>query len=62
MIDFWAVGFEVAEKMGLIPQLREVLRLASRRRPVTDWLMRRFVNDRYTLPGYGGGGPDGGPM
>ncbi len=24
MIDFWGVGFEVADRMGLVPQLREV--------------------------------------
>ena len=49
-VDFFAAGSGCAAR---------ILRVASRFRLVTDWLMRRFVNDRYLIPVYGGGVPGG---
>lgn len=39
VIDFWGIGFDVAERMGLIPKLREA----------------GYVNDRITFVGANGG-------
>jgi 2-polyprenyl-6-methoxyphenol hydroxylase-like FAD-dependent oxidoreductase len=56
----FAGSFAPRTRFGLFVR-DQVLNLAARFRPVTSWLMRRFVNDRYALPTYGGGGPVGGP-
>ncbi len=56
----FAGSFAPRTRFGLFVR-DQVLHLAARFRPVTNWLMRRFVNDRYTLPDYGGGGPGRGP-
>ena len=57
MIDFWGVGFDVAERMGLIPQLRrdsydiqEVRFVNSSGRKVGGFdarVFRRALGDRY---------------
>jgi 2-polyprenyl-6-methoxyphenol hydroxylase-like FAD-dependent oxidoreductase len=55
----FAGSFAPSTRFGLFVR-DQVLRLASRFRPVMNWLMRRFVIDRYSLPDYGsGGGPAG---
>lgn len=58
MIDFWGVGFEVADRMGLVPEVRqagyalqEVRYLDARGRhrgSITAKTMRRELGDRFT--------------
>ena len=58
VIDFWGIGWDVAEKMGLVPRIRELgyavreVRFVDRRgRRVGGFgvdLFRRFTHDRFT--------------
>ena len=61
MMDFWGVGFDVAERMNLLPRLREVGYLIERvkfvdeqtrvRSQIDANAMRRALNDRFiSLP------------
>jgi 2-polyprenyl-6-methoxyphenol hydroxylase-like FAD-dependent oxidoreductase len=51
----FATSFAPHTRFGLFVR-DQVLRVAARFRPVTNWLMERFVSDHYSLPSYD---PDG---
>ena len=49
-IDFWGIGFDVAEKMGLLPRIRELgfqMRDALRR---STWPKKRRLPGRRVRP------------
>lgn len=58
VVDFWGIGYDIVEKMGLLPQVRErgyrvgevrfVDKIGHRRSGFSTDALRRLANDRFT--------------